>query len=272
VTRLPPSSCAAPASEAGPQPGGTARPGAGGPARLVLWDVDHTLVSIDRVGREIYELAFAELFGRPLPEVSGVSMAGRTDRAIALEVLAVAGVTDPLTQLGQFHQIQAARAASLAGRVREHGRVLPGVPEALAAVAAGRPGVAVVQSLLTGNLRAMAEVKLGALGLLDAASPLDPDAGAYGTESETRADLVPVARRHAAARYGARLGGTDFGGAATVLVGDTPLDVEAALIAGARAVGVATGQFSVAVLTAAGAHAVLPDLTDTAQVVAAILG
>jgi phosphoglycolate phosphatase-like HAD superfamily hydrolase len=238
----------------------------------VLWDVDHTLVSIDRVGREIYELAFTELFGRPLPDVGAVPMAGRTDRAIALEVLAAAGVTDPLAQLGPFHQIQAARAASLAGRVREHGRVLPGVPGALAAVAAGRPGITVVQSLLTGNLRAMAAVKLGALGLLDASSPLDIDAGAYGTESETRADLVPVARRHAAARYGARLGGTDFSGLATVLVGDTPLDIEAALVAGARAVGVATGQFSGAVLAAAGAHAVLPDLTDTAQVVAAILG
>ena len=46
-----------------------------------------------------------------------MSMAGRTDRAIALEVLAVAGVSDPLAQLDQFHQIQAARAASLAGRV-----------------------------------------------------------------------------------------------------------------------------------------------------------
>lgn len=255
---------------AGPRSGSPARPADGSTARLVLWDVDHTLVSIDRVGREIYELAFTDLFGRPLPDVSAVPMAGRTDRAIALEVLAAAGVTDPLAQLGPFHQIQAARAASLAGRVREHGRVLPGVPEALAAVAAGRPGFTVVQSLLTGNLRAMAAVKLGALGLLDASSPLDIDAGAYGTESETRADLVPVARRHAAARYGARLG--DFSGLATVLVGDTPLDIEAALVAGARAVGVATGQFSAAVLAAAGAHAVLPDLTDTAQVVAAILG
>ncbi len=105
VTRLPPSSsCAAPLSEAGPRRRDTARPGAGGPARLVLWDVDHTLVSIGRVGREIYELAFAEQFGRPLPEVSSVSMAGRTDRAIALEVLAVAGVSDPLAQLDQFQR------------------------------------------------------------------------------------------------------------------------------------------------------------------------
>jgi phosphoglycolate phosphatase len=261
-----------PAAAAGPAEGG----------RLVLWDIDHTLVSICHVGHDIYDLAFTEMFGRPMPDISAVPMAGRTERAIALDVLTVAGVPDPRAQIDAFQQIQAFRAASLAGRVREFGRVLAGVPEALAAVAAGRPGVRVVQSLLTGNLRAMAEVKLGALGLLDDGSPLDLDAGAYGTESEIRADLVPVARRNAAARYGGRsrgaqpggadLADADFGGMATVLVGDTPLDIEAALNTGARAVGVATGRYSVAELTAAGAHAVLPDLADTAQVSAAILG
>ena len=57
-----------------------------------------------------------------------------------------------------------------------------------------------------------------------------------------------------------------------MLIGDTPLDVAAALATGARAVGVATGHFSTADLAAAGAHAVLPDLTGTAAVVSAILG
>lgn len=285
------------------QPAVAGRPAPPESARLVLWDVDHTLVSISRVGRDIYALAFAEMFGRPMPDITSVPMAGRTERAIALDVLTVTGVADPRAQVEAFQQIQAVRAASLAGRVREFGRVLPGVPQALAAVAAGLPGVRAVQSLLTGNLRAMAEVKLGALGLLDGASPLDLDAGAYGGESEIRADLVPVARRNAAARYrgqpdGAGLSGADlrhagprragdnrgeagsggasgtadFGGTATVLVGDTPLDIEAALNTGARAVGVATGRYSAAELAAAGAHAVLPDLTDTAQVVTAILG
>jgi phosphoglycolate phosphatase len=57
-----------------------------------------------------------------------------------------------------------------------------------------------------------------------------------------------------------------------VLVGDTPLDVAAALATGARAVGVATGSFPAADLTAAGAHTVLPDLTDTSLVLAAVTG
>ncbi len=65
-----------------------------------------------------------------------------------------------------------------------------------------------------------------------------------------RAELVPVVRLSASHAYG-----TDFGGLSTVLVGDTPFDVEAALVAGARAVGVATGGYSAAELAAAGAHA-----------------
>jgi phosphoglycolate phosphatase-like HAD superfamily hydrolase len=69
-----------------------------------------------------------------------------------------------------------------------------------------------------------------------------------------------------------RLYGADFSGLATVLIGDTPLDVEAALATGARVVGVATGGYSTGELAEAGAHAVLPDLTDPARVVAAVIG
>ena len=228
----------------------------------MLWDVDYTLLRAGRVGPALYRLALQEMFECDLPPVT-VSMAGRTDRAIAVDVLLAAGIDDPRGVLDQFQAVLARHAPALAQQVATYGRVLPGVREALKAVAAGRPGLRVVQSALTGNLRAMAEVKLAALGLTEY---LDVDAGAYGEQSEVRADLVPVARRNAAARYGA-----DFSGEATVLVGDTPLDIEAALAAGARAVGVATGSFSLADLQAAGAHAALPDLTDLPAAVAAIL-
>ncbi|MGH3284318.1 MAG: HAD family hydrolase, partial [Streptosporangiaceae bacterium] len=80
-------------------------------------------------------------------------------------------------------------------------------------------------------------------------------------------ELVTVARAAAARAYGA-----DFAGARTVLIGDTPLDVAAALATGARVVTVATGSYTAAELTAAGAHMVLPDLTDAARVLAAITG
>jgi phosphoglycolate phosphatase-like HAD superfamily hydrolase len=122
----------------------------------------------------------------------------------------------------------------------------------------------VVQSLLTGNIRPLAEVKLGPLGLT---RHLDLDVGAYGDTHEVRSELVGPARRRAATAYGG-----DFGEQATVLVGDTPFDIGAAVVTGARAVGVATGGFSVAELARAGADAVLPDLTDTDRVLAAILG
>ncbi len=89
--------------------------------------------------------------------------------------------------------------------------------------------------MLTGNIRPLATVKLAAAGL---GEHLDLDVGAYGDVHEVRAELVPVARQGGPAAYGA-----DFGGQSTVLVGDTPLDVAAALATGARAVGVATGSF-----------------------------
>ena len=237
---------------------------------LVLWDVDYTLIDSDGVGRELYQTVFGEMFGPDMPQPG--SMAGRTDRAIVVEVLTLAGVDDPRRHVDAFHQLMATRAPALADRVVERVQVLPGAAEAIAALArldgrGGSGGVdspGVVQSLLTGNIRQLAEVKLGPLGLTE---HLNLDAGAYGSTHEVRAELVHEARRNASRAYG-----TDFGGDATVIVGDTPLDVEAALATGARAVGVATGAFTVGDLAAAGAHAVLPDLADTDLVVAAILG
>jgi phosphoglycolate phosphatase-like HAD superfamily hydrolase len=122
------------------------------------------------------------------------------------------------------------------------------------------------QSVLTGNVRPLAEVKLSAVGLRHL---LDLCIGAFGDDHEVRAELVHLARRRAAAVHGRP--GTDFSGEATVVVGDTPLDIEAALSAGARAVGVATGGYPASTLRAAGAHAVLTDLSNTATVLAALL-
>ena len=124
--------------------------------------------------------------------------------------------------------------------------------------------VRVVQSVLTGNVRRMAEIKLSAVGL-DA--DLDLETGAYGDSHEIRSELVHLARGKAARKYG-----RGFAGTATVLVGDTPLDVAAARATGARAVAVATGGTSADKLAESGADVVLPDLTDTAAVLFAILG
>jgi phosphoglycolate phosphatase len=228
---------------------------------LVLWDVDFTLVNTRGVGIHLYQLAFDELYGRELPaEAAKANMAGRTDRAIALDVLALAGIDDPAADVTKFEAALERLAPSVADLVVEKGNAMPGAAAALGALT----GRSVTQSLLTGNVRAMATVKLAPFGLLE---HLDLEIGAYGDESAVRSDLVHIARGRAASTYW-----KNFSGEATVLIGDTPLDVEAALATGARAVGVATGRFSVEELTEAGAHAVLPDLTDTDDVVAAVLG
>jgi phosphoglycolate phosphatase len=223
---------------------------------LVLWDVDYTLVNAAGLGTRLYEDVFREMFGRDLPAVA--PKAGRTDRAIILDTLALAGVGEPLARVDDFLAVLARRVAAVDGAVNAEVHAMPGASAAIAALA----GAGYRQSLLTGNIRPLAALKLRAAGL---GEHLDLDVGAYGDVHAVRAELVPVARQAAREAYRA-----DFGGWSTVLVGDTPLDVAAALAAGARAVGVATGSFTAAELAAAGPHAVLPDLTDVSQVVAAV--
>jgi phosphoglycolate phosphatase-like HAD superfamily hydrolase len=225
---------------------------------LVLWDVDYTLLTAGGLGNSHYEAVFREMFGRELTAVA--PKAGRTDRAIMLDTLALADVPEPRAHVDDFLAALACRVTALDGSVQASVHALPGASGAIAALAAA----GLRQSVLTGNIRPLAALKLRLAGLGD---HLNLDAGAYGDVHEVRAELVPVARQAARAAYGA-----DFCGPSTVLVGDTPLDVTAALATGARAVAVATGSFAAADLAAAGAHAVLPDLTDASRVLAAVTG
>jgi len=229
----------------------------------VLWDVDFTLIDTNGAGRRLYRTALRDMYGLELPRRT-VQFGGRTDSAIALDVLALAGVPDPRGQLQRFQDYLSRLAEDLWEDVRQNGRVLPGAEDILAALAMGATGQPVVQSLLTGNLPELARVKLSALQLTE---HLDLTIGAYGDISADRADLVQVAQARATARHG-----VDFSGRRTVLVGDTPSDVDAALAHGASVVAVATGSFSAAQLAQAGAHVVLPDLANTSAVQAAILG
>jgi phosphoglycolate phosphatase-like HAD superfamily hydrolase len=225
---------------------------------LVLWDVDYTLLTAIGLGNHLYQTVFKGMFGRDLVAIA--PKAGRTDRAILLDTLALAGVAEPQAHVDDFLAALAVRTTALDGSVPAGVRALPGAAAAIAALAAA----GIRQSVLTGNIRPLAAVKLAAAGL---GEHLDLDVGAFGDMHEVRAELVPVARQAAQAAYGA-----DFSGQSTVLVGDTPLDVAAALATGARAVGVATGSFTAADLAAAGAHAVLPDLTDASLLLAAVTG
>lgn len=219
------------------------------PPPLVLWDVDHTLVSITGVSREIYARAFEEVAGRPLVHLA--DMAGRTEQAIIRETLALNGV-EPAESFQEFYSALADAARSLEGRMREHGVVLPGAREALAAFQAD----GAVQSVVTGNLRSIAVTKLEAFGL-DVF--IDFEAGGYGDDGSDRAVLVRLAVERAEAKYG-----HGFKAEHAVVIGDTPHDVRGALDNGALAVGVATGGSGADTLAGAGADVVLSDLRDLA--------
>ena len=227
---------------------------------LVLWDIDGTLLNAGGVGRDLYDAVFLQLFGRTLPACA--PMAGRTDRAIILETLILAGVDEPRRYVDPFIAGLAVHAPSARSAMASRGQALPGAAAALALI-----GGRARQSVLTGNIRPLAEVKLTALGLQ---AGLDLRIGAYGDDHEDRAELVELARRRAAAGPGRPPAA--YPGTSTVVIGDTPLDVAAALSAGARAVGVATGSYPAADLAAAGAHAVLPTLDDPPLVLEALLG
>jgi phosphoglycolate phosphatase-like HAD superfamily hydrolase len=165
---------------------------------------------------------------------------------------------------GLYEQFAEEQAQSYAGHfddLIDHGRALPGAVEAVRALAVRAD---VLQSVLTGNTKPSAEVKLLAFGLYEY---IDMEIGAYGTDDDTRANLVNIARQRAEKAYGA-----DFSADATVLLGDTPNDVAAAQASGARIIAVATGTNSATALAEAGAPIVLADLTNTPAVLDAIYG
>jgi phosphoglycolate phosphatase len=230
--------------------------------RLVLWDVDGTLVNYAGLGWEAFLDAFLAVVGRPAAGADGsvITLAGRTDPEIALDLLAAQRVPDGELRLEEFHLALERALAAKAAVMRERGRALPGAREALAALQR-RPEV--VQSVLTGNLRANALLKLATF---DLDGYVDFEVGAFGSDHRDRPRLVEVARAKAMAKYG-----IDLDPRATVLVGDTPLDVVAAQVAGARVVAVASGRYDADTLRAAGADVVLPDLRDTAAALEAIL-
>ncbi|WP_406195085.1 haloacid dehalogenase-like hydrolase [Kitasatospora sp. NBC_01560] len=222
---------------------------------LLLWDIDGTLIDDGAVGETVYPLVFERLTGRPARH--RVATAGRTELDVMDELFARHGVD--AVEPGRVAAELAAQLRRLATELRTAGRILPGAVEALRALRA-RPDV--TQSVLTGNLRANAALKLRLFGL---AEFVDLGAGAYGDDARERAALLPVARRRAAAVHGRH-----FDSGRTVLIGDTPQDVRAGVVGGSRVVAVASGASSAEALRAAGADAVLADLRDTAAVIRAV--
>jgi phosphoglycolate phosphatase len=230
------------------------------PRKLVLFDIDGTILWTDGAGRRAVFGALEESFGAVLP--ADHRFDGKTDPQIVRELLRHGGVSDAdidarLDQvLDRYYSLL--REELDGADHREH--VFPGVHDLLDELE-GRDDV--VLGLLTGNIEAGAHAKLTAVGI----APHRFVVGAFGSDHHDRPELPEIARRRAERALGHPIAGRDV-----VVIGDTPADVACGVGIGARAIGVATGRYSVDELRACNAAAVFADLSDTDAVVRAILG
>lgn len=214
---------------------------------LVLWDIDHTLIESRGVGRELSAAAFEQVTGQPMRDQAKID--GITEAVIFRETATMHGITTDRSDFERFAQALTDQHMQHAAKLRERGSALPGAAAALDALAAAN----VRQTVVTGNVRTVAEIKLDIFGL---DTHIDWDAGAYGEDADLRPALVGLALARSAATA------TD-----AVLIGDTSADVEGGRGNGVRVIAVATGRSSAADLRAAGADVVLDDLTDTSLLV-----
>jgi phosphoglycolate phosphatase-like HAD superfamily hydrolase len=233
--------------------------------RLVLFDVDGTLLWTDGAGRRAIHRALLAEAGTAGP-IDSYRFDGKTDPQIVRELLTLAGhaEADAEARIAGVCRRYVEVLQEELDRAPEGTRLLPGVAALLAALepyeAAGRALV----GLLTGNVKPGADLKLRAAGV----DPARFAVGAYGSDSEARSDLPLIAAQRAAAQTRRPFGG---GGADVVIVGDTPEDVACGRPIGARSVAVATGFYDAAALRAAGATHVFESLADTPAVLDALL-
>jgi len=215
-------------------------------ATTVLWDIDGTLLRSGGVAPDAFLDAVAEVTGaRPTPE--GRDYGGRLDTEIAEMLLTAVGaetahVADVLEALQRlvFERLD---------ELREQTRTYPGVQALLAKLAAA----GVRQTVVTGNIAAVARYKLEAGGLIP---PIDLHPGGFGDSAANRAAVARVALD--------RLSAADWkpDPGEVWIVGDTPRDLACARAVGVHCALVATGRRTVAELAGLGADIVLPDLSD----------
>jgi phosphoglycolate phosphatase-like HAD superfamily hydrolase len=217
--------------------------------KLILWDIDGTLIVSHGAGVRAMEKALTQRFGVSC-DLRRIDWAGRTDSWITGEVFRHCGLPDTPQNAHDFLDtyLELLPRELAAG---PQGHVLPGVLELLETLH-HRPDVA--QGLLTGNLRRGAEFKLTHYQVWHYF-----EFGAFADDSPRRNDLGPHALRRAKERHT-----VDFAPANTFIIGDTPHDIECGKVIGARTIAVATGKFSVAELAAHEPTAAFKDFSDTA--------
>ncbi len=227
--------------------------------KLVLFDIDGTILRSNGSARLSMEHALVEVFGTAGDPAYRYD--GKTDKQIAREQMRGAGFRDEV--------IDARMDELLDCYLRNLGATLDATPDAVwlcggveALLDAVEASEHAVMGLLTGNVHAGAARKLGAVGLgMDRFR-----VNAFGSDHEHRPELPRVARERARDMLGVMLLGDDV-----VIIGDTPSDIHCGRPIGARTIGVASGSYSTLELQQHNPFAVFEDLTDTDRVLDAIL-
>jgi phosphoglycolate phosphatase-like HAD superfamily hydrolase len=227
--------------------------------KLVLFDIDGTILLTDGAGKRAIHRALIDVFGDTGPHDH--PFGGKTDPQIVRELMRIVGHADP--HIDERMEDLLDRYVGYLYEELDAGpegvRTMPGI-HALLDRLDGRDDV--ILGLLTGNLIAGARAKL-------IAADIDPDrfvVGAYGSDHEVRGELPAVAQRRALETLGVEVAGGDV-----VVIGDTPADVQCGRSIGARAIAVATGSYSVAELMEHGPAVAFEDLSDTEAVLGAIM-
>jgi phosphoglycolate phosphatase-like HAD superfamily hydrolase len=224
--------------------------------KLLLFDIDGTLLLTGRAGEHALRIALQDRFGVE-DDLSGISFAGSTDGAIVRQMFdanAIPHTPENVADLldGYVHQL----ALELP---RRGGCVLPGIVELLEALH-GREDC--VLGLLTGNIEKGAELKLSHYGVWDFF-----EFGAFADDHDDRNKLGPVAHSRAVEKHGMSFEADDV-----YVLGDTPRDIDCARAAGFAAVAIATGSYGKEELAAHKPDFLFEDLSDTRAVLAELFG
>ena len=220
------------------------KPAVSSPRKLLLWDIDGTILHTGKAGEAALGRAMGKLHGihRGL---QGLEIAGRTDRWIVEQLLARDGKPNGAEEVARFLDVYVELLAE--ELPKRNGGLHPGVLGILEE-AHQRPEL--VQALLTGNIEKGARLKLERYGVNHFFA-----FGAFADDSAFRNDLGPHAKRRAKEHHG-----EEFPPERVFVIGDTPHDVACARAMGARAIAVATGSFTESQLKDCGADAVFTDL------------
>ena len=227
--------------------------------RIVLFDIDGTILRSGGVGRIAMERALTNVFGSP--GNADYRYDGKTDRQIVRETMRLEGKTDAEIDAA-MEQLLAAYVAGLHEEFASGERqvmVFPGVLELLDQLETKDN---VTLGLLTGNIIEGAKAKLTAAGIDFTRFKVN----AFGSDHEHRPELPGIAQQRARDVLG-----SDIAGDRLVVIGDTPADIRCGESIGARAIGVATGRYSVDELSEHGAYAVFETLADTDAVMERIM-